>query len=133
MAEDIKKIPGSFYADQFNNPANILAHEETTGPEIFEQMDGDLDALYRRRSGGTISGVGKYLKKVSSASSIVAADPIGSVITDAVKTGTYKYDGGSWFVEGIGEDFIPTNCDLSVIDDAISVSDRKHLKQYIFY
>ena len=127
MAEDlIKKIPGSFYADQFNNPANILAHEETTGPEIFEQMDGDLDAFIAGvGSGGTISGVGKYLKKVSAKTNIIAADPIGSVITDAVKTGTYKYDGGSWFVEGIGEDFIPTNCDLSVIDDAISVSDKE--------
>ena len=75
MAEDlIKKIPGSFYADQFNNPANILAHEETTGPEIFEQMDKDLDAFIAGvGSGGTITGVGKYLKKISPKTSIVAA------------------------------------------------------------
>ena len=120
----VNEIQGSFYADQFNNPANILAHEETTGPEIYNQMDGDIDAFVAGvGSGGTITGVGRYLRKVSPQTSIVAADPIGSVIKDAVKTGSYKYDGGSWFVEGIGEDFIPNNCDLEVIDDAISVSD----------
>ena len=102
-----------------------MAHEETTGPEIFEQMDGDLDAFIAGvGSGGTISGVGKYLKSLFK-NKYYCSDPIGSVITDAVKTGTYKYDGGSWFVEGIGEDFIPNNCELSVIDDAISVSDKE--------
>ena len=122
----VKEIPGAFYADQFNNPANILAHEETTGPEIYEQMDKNIDAFVAGvGSGGTITGVGRYLRNVSPQTSIVVADPIGSVIKDAVKTGSYKYDGGSWFVEGIGEDFIPTNCDLEVIDDAISVSDRE--------
>ena len=122
----VNEIQGSFYADQFNNPANILAHEETTGPEIYNQMDGDIDAFVAGvGSGGTITGVGRYLKKVSPQTIIVAADPIGSVIKDAVTTGSYKYDGGSWFVEGIGEDFIPNNCDLEVIDDAISVSDKE--------
>ena len=122
----VKEIPGAFYADQFNNPANILAHEETTGPEIYEQMDKNIDAFVAGvGSGGTITGVGRYLRKVSPQTSIVVADPIGSVIKDAVKTGSYNYKGGSWFVEGIGEDFIPTNCDLEVIDDAISVSDRE--------
>ena len=122
----VKEIPGAFYADQFNNPANILAHEETTGPEIYEQMDKNIDAFVAGvGSGGTITGVGRYLRKVSPQTNIVVADPIGSVIKDAVKTGSYKYDGGSWFVEGIGEDFIPTNCDLEVIDDAISVSDKE--------
>ena len=122
----VKEIPGAFYADQFNNPANILAHEETTGPEIYEQMDKNIDAFVAGvGSGGTITGVGRYLRKVSPQTSIVVADPIGSVIKDAVKTGSYNYNGGSWFVEGIGEDFIPTNCDLEVIDDAISVSDKE--------
>ena len=89
-------------------------------------MDGDIDAFVARvGSGGTITGVGRYLKKVSPQTIIVAADPIGSVIKDAVTTGSYKYEGGSWFVEGIGEDFIPNNCDLEVIDDAISVSDKE--------
>ena len=98
----VNEIQGSFYADQFNNPANILAHEETTGPEIYNQMDGDIDAFVAGvGSGGTITGVGRYLKKVSPQTIIVAADPIGSVIKDAVTTGSYKYEGGSWFVEGL--------------------------------
>ena len=87
----VNEIQGSFYADQFNNPANILAHEETTGPEIYNQMDGDIDAFVAGvGSGGTITGVGRYLKKVSPQTIIVAADPIGSEIKDAVTTGSYK-------------------------------------------
>ena len=122
----VKSIPGAFYADQFNNPANIMAHEETTAPEIYEQMDGDLDAFVAGvGSGGTLTGVGRFLQKVSPKTNIVAADPVGSIIKDAVKTGTFNYDGGSWLVEGIGEDYIPTNCDLNVITDAISVSDKE--------
>ncbi len=121
----IKDTPNAFYANQFSNPANIMAHEETTGPEIFEQMEKNLDAFIAGvGTGGTITGVGRYLKKVSPETQVIVADPIGSVIKDAVKKGKFEYKGGSWFVEGIGEDFIPDNCDLNVIDDAISISDQ---------
>ena len=127
MAERIhKETPNSFWVDQFSNPANTAAHELGTGPEIWQQMDGKVDAFVAGvGSGGTISGIGRYLKSVSPTVKIVAADPVGSVIANAVKTGEVVYDGGSWLVEGIGEDFIPPILDLSVIDDAEMVSDTE--------
>jgi len=121
----VSDIPEAFYANQFNNPANIMAHEKTTGPEIWRQMEEQIDTFVAGvGTGGTITGVGRFLKMVSPTTKIVAADPEGSVIKDAVNKGSYNYEGGSWFVEGIGEDFVPNNCDLSVIDESISVSDR---------
>ena len=120
----VKETPGSFYANQFGNPANVLAHEKTTGPEIWEQMEYDIDAFVAGvGSGGTLTGVGKFLKSVSSKTKIVAADPAGSIIYDAVKKGSFEYKGGSWLVEGIGEDFIPDILDLSYVDDAVTIHD----------
>ena len=122
----VKETPGAFYANQFGNPANAKAHEETTAPEIWEQMDHNIDAFVAGvGSGGTLSGVGKFFKNVSPSTQIVAADPEGSIIYDAVKKGTFSYEGGSWFVEGIGEDFIPDVLDLSYIDDAVTIPDSK--------
>ena len=122
----VNETPGAFYANQFGNPANAKAHEETTGPEIWEQMDHNIDAFVAGvGSGGTLSGVGKFFKNISPSTQIVAADPEGSVIFDAVKKGTFSYEGGSWFVEGIGEDFIPDVLDLSYIDDAVTIPDSK--------
>jgi cystathionine beta-synthase len=80
-------------------------------------MDGDVDAFVAGvGTGGTISGVGKYLKAQNKDIQIIIADPIGSVVADAVNTGNYKYEGGSWLVEGIGEDYIPDNLNLDIID-----------------
>ena len=121
----VKKTPGSFFADQFSNPANPLVHETTTGPEIWSQMEGNVDAFVAGvGTGGTISGVGKFLKSQNKDIQIIIADPVGSVVADAVNTGKYKYEGGSWFVEGIGEDYIPDNLNLDIIDEGIYVSDK---------
>ena len=89
----VKKTPGAFFADQFSNPANPLVHETTTGPEIWSQMEGNVDAFVAGvGTGGTISGVGKFLKSKNKDIQIVVADPVGSVVADAVNTGNYKYD-----------------------------------------
>ncbi|MEQ8398006.1 cystathionine beta-synthase [Thalassobaculum sp.] len=127
MAERIvAETPGAFWASQFDNPANPLAHETTTGPEIWEQMEGRVDALVAGvGSGGTISGTGRYLKSKNPKLRVVVADPAGSVVAGAVETGRVTYEGGSWLVEGIGEDFIPPNLDLSVIDDGVTVTDKE--------
>ena len=127
MAERMAaEIPGSFWVNQFANPANPKAHIETTGPEIWEQMEHDVDAVVAGvGSGGTISGLGRYLKSVQPDLRMVIADPVGSIVGHAVQTGEISTDVGSWLVEGIGEDFIPPNCDLSVIDDAVYASDKE--------
>ena len=124
-AKIVSETPGAFFTDQFNNPSNPMIHETTTGPEIWEQMEGNIDAFVAGvGTGGTISGVGKFLKSKNSKINIVIADPVGSVVADAVNTGSYKYENGSWLVEGIGEDHIPGNLNLDIIDEGIYVSDK---------
>ena len=127
MAERLAaETPNSFWANQFANPANPQAHEDTTGPEIWEQMDHDLDAVVAGvGSGGTISGLGHYFQRVAPHVAMVVADPMGSVVAEAAETGRISDEVGSWLVEGIGEDFIPPNCDLSVIRHAERVSDQE--------
>lgn len=120
------ETPGSFLADQFSNPANPLAHRTTTAPEIWEQMKGNVDAVVAGvGSGGTLTGLAQFFKSKNPNISMVAADPEGSVVADAILTGKYKYEGGSWLVEGVGEDFIPNNFDLTLMDDAEIVSDKE--------
>jgi len=120
------EIEGSFFADQFSNPANPLAHRTSTAPEIWEQMEGKLDAFVAGvGSGGTVTGLAEFFKEKNSDLQMIVADPEGSIVADAVTKGNYKYDGGSWLVEGIGEDFIPTNLNLDLVDDAITVTDKE--------
>ena len=122
----LKSTPNSFFANQFENKSNPQVHFETTGPEIWEQMEGNIDAFVAGvGTGGTISGVGRFLKSKNPNVRIVIADPVGSVVADAVNTGEYKYEGGSWSVEGIGEDYIPANLNLDIIDEGIYVSDKE--------
>ncbi|ODT07279.1 MAG: cystathionine beta-synthase [Mesorhizobium sp. SCN 65-20] len=125
MAEKIAaEIPGSFYVNQFANPANPLAHETTTGPEIWQQLEGDVDAVVVGvGSGGTLTGLGRFFAKVSPKTEMVLADPVGSVLAPLVKTGKME-EAGSWTVEGIGEDFVPPNADLSFVKRAYSVNDK---------
>ncbi|MGF1610446.1 MAG: pyridoxal-phosphate dependent enzyme [Kiloniellales bacterium] len=136
MAERLaKEIPNSFWVDQFSNPANPLAHETTTGPEIWAQMEHDLDAVVCGvGSGGTINGLGRYFRKVAPEVEMVLADPRGSVLAAYVKTGKLANEVGSWLVEGIGEDFMPPNANnlegvrkAYVIDDAEAMNTARDL------
>lgn len=121
-------VPGAVYMDQFANPANPIAHERTTGPEILAQMDGDLDAFVCGvGSGGTLTGVGRYLRAHSPKTRIILADPAGSILADLVSTGRHGAP-GSWKVEGIGEDFVPPNADLSLVDAAYAISDEESFR-----
>ncbi|MBC7880030.1 MAG: cystathionine beta-synthase [Anaerolineae bacterium] len=126
MAEGIaSEIPGAFYVNQFANPANPRAHEETTGPEIWEQMSHDLDAVVCGvGSGGTITGLGRYFQRVAPHVSMILADPEGSILAPYIETG-HLGEAGSWAVEGIGEDFIPSLSDLSLVREAFTVSDTE--------
>ncbi len=120
------ETPNSVWINQFANPANPEAHEQGTGPEIWEQMEQQVDAVVAGvGSGGTITGLGRFFKRVQPDVTMVLADPAGSILAGAVETGEVSEDVGSWLVEGIGEDFVPPNCDLSVIDEAVTVSDRE--------
>ena len=122
----LSETPGAFLANQFSNPANPLAHRTTTAPEIWKQMKGNIDAVVAGvGSGGTLTGLAEFFKAQDSSIRMVAADPEGSIVADAILKGDYTYDGGSWLVEGVGEDFIPNNFDLSLMDDAETVSDKE--------
>src|SRR5262249_47851988 len=104
--------------------ANPLAHETGTGPEIWAQAGHDVDAIVCGvGSGGTLSGLTTYFRKVQPNLGFVLADPVGSILADYVKTGRLG-QAGSWAVEGIGEDFIPSIADLSGVTAAYSVSDE---------
>ncbi|MBM3585218.1 MAG: pyridoxal-phosphate dependent enzyme [Alphaproteobacteria bacterium] len=119
-------IPNSFYVNQFGNPANPLAHESGTGPEIWSQMDHDLDAVVCGvGSGGTITGIGRFMKRVAPHVAMVLADPAGSILAEYIKTGRTTATTGSWLVEGIGEDFIPPVSDLSLAHKAYTVTDAE--------
>ena len=113
-----REIPGAFRPNQFDNPGNPLAHYLTTGPEIWEDTDGDIDVLVAGMgTAGTISGTGRYLKEKKPSVVVVGADPEGSILSgDAPR---------SFKVEGIGEDFIPKTFDRQSIDEMVRVSDKE--------
>ena len=112
-----EEIPGAFKPDQYSNQANPAAHYATTGPELWEQTGGELDAIvFSVGTGGTISGTAKYLKEQKPDLIVVGADPEGSIYSsETVHT---------YLVEGIGEDFWPTTFDPSLVDEYVTVSDR---------
>ncbi|GJI97085.1 cystathionine beta-synthase [Duganella caerulea] len=121
-----RELPGAFFADQFNNPANPLAHETTTGPEIWEQMGHELDAIVVGvGSGGTLAGLTSYFRRAAPQVGFVLADPKGSILTEYVETGRVSDTSGSWAVEGIGEDFIPAIADLSGVRKAYTITDQE--------
>jgi cystathionine beta-synthase len=116
---------GALYIDQFNNPANPLAHEMTTAPEIWQQMGHRVDAIVCGvGSGGTLTGLKRYFERVSPETEFVLADPKGSVLCDYIATGRIG-SAGSWAVEGIGEDFIPAIADLSNVRTGYTIDDQE--------
>jgi cystathionine beta-synthase len=119
------EIPGAVYVNQFSNPANPLAHETSTAPEIWNQMNCDIDAVICGvGSGGTLTGLSRFLARVSPKTELVLADPEGSILLDVVE-GRRPRKPGSWLVEGIGEDFVPPNADLSRVRRGYSIPDQE--------
>jgi cystathionine beta-synthase len=121
-----REIPGSFFADQFNNPANPEAHETTTAPEIWAQCEYEVDAIVCGvGSGGTLTGLTRFFREHQPNLEFVLADPKGSILTEYVETGRVSETSGSWAVEGIGEDFIPSIADLSAVKHAYTIDDEE--------
>lgn len=119
-----RETPNAVLADQFYNQANPQAHYETTGPEIWEQTDGRVTHFVAAAgTGGTLTGVGRYLKEKNPEIRVVGGDPIGSILREYAETGQ-KPESVPYKVEGIGQDKIPGTLDLSVVDEWRSVSDR---------
>lgn len=113
-----EEIPGAYKPDQYSNQANPQAHYETTGPELWEETGGELDAIvFSVGTGGTITGTARYLKEQKPDLLVVGADPEGSIYSSPGDVHPY-------LVEGIGEDFWPTTYDPSVVDEYVTVSDR---------
>lgn len=120
------ELPGAWFADQFNNPANPLAHETTTGPEIWEQMGHDIDAIVVGvGSSGTLTGLTRYFRRVAPQVDFILADPAGSILAEYIATGHASETSGSWAVEGIGEDFIPAIADFGGVRQAYTITDQQ--------
>jgi cystathionine beta-synthase len=127
LAERIaRETPGAYFINQFGNPDNPLAHEETTGPEILEQMDGRVDAIvFGCGSSGTMTGLSRYFARESPKTEFILADPVGSILAQYINEGTLSTKSASWMVEGIGEDFLPAISDFSRVTKAYAISDRE--------
>lgn len=121
----VEETPNAAYANQYHNPSNPDAHYLSTGPEIWDQFDGKIDALIcGLGTGGTISGTGKYLKEKNPKIKVIGVDPVGSLYFDYFHTGqlTKPY---SYKVEGIGEDFLPSTMDFQFVDEVVRVNDKE--------
>jgi cystathionine beta-synthase len=124
----VAETPNSILANQYHNPANPQAHYDTTGPEIWEQTGGKIDVFITGMgTGGTISGVARYLKDQNPDVKIVGVDILGSLLYETWKQGRMPEDPymKTYKIEGIGEDFIPSTLDLSLIDEVVQVNDRE--------
>ena len=121
-----KEIPNSFHSNQYDNLANRLAHYETTGPEIWDQTDGKVTHLVvATGTGGTVTGTAMYLKEKNPKIQVWAMDPFGSLLTKYFRTGELDMNQvHPYITEGIGEDFVPQNYDMKVIDQFEQVSDK---------
>jgi cystathionine beta-synthase len=126
----VAETPNSILANQYHNPMNPESHYKTTGPEIWKQTAGHIKAFVTGMgTGGTISGTGRYLKQQNPNVKVIGVDPVGSLLYDTWRMGrvpdepflkTYK-------IEGIGEDFLPSATDMSVVDEIVQVSDKESM------
>ncbi|MBZ0223727.1 MAG: pyridoxal-phosphate dependent enzyme [Dokdonella sp.] len=120
------ETPGAYFINQFGNPDNPLAHEQGTGPEILEQLDGKVDAIvFGCGSSGTMTGLSHFFAKASPDTQFVLADPVGSILAQYINEGVLSTKSGSWMVEGIGEDFLPSISDFSRVKKAYAISDKE--------
>ena len=125
-AKIAEETSGAYFINQFGNPDNPLAHETLTGPEIWQQMNHDLDAIVIGvGSSGTVTGLSRYFAEAAPDLELVLADPEGSILAEYIATGNLRDDGGGWLVEGIGEDFLPSISDFSRVHKAYTVSDKE--------
>lgn len=122
----VAETPNSFYANQYHNPDNPSRHYKTTGPEIMRQFGDKIDIFVAGAgTGGTISGVGRYLKEHKPSVKVVLADPEGSILYDLFHHKKVVNPPHSYKVEGVGEDMLPDNVHFDVMDDAIQVNDKE--------
>jgi cystathionine beta-synthase len=124
----VEETPNSILANQYHNPENPASHYQTTGPEIWRQTAGQVtDVIIGMGTGGTITGVGRYLKEQNPKIRIVGVDPAGSLLYETHKLGRVPDDPHpkTYKTEGIGEDFLPTALDLSVVDEVLQVGDKE--------
>ncbi len=121
------ETPNSFYVGQYHNTDNRDTHYETTGPEIWEQTGGKIDAIVAGMGTcGTITGLGKFFKEKNPKIKVVGVDPKGSILKDLFETGK-TVEANTYKVEGIGEDIVPNNLDFSVIDHIVRIEDKESL------
>ncbi|MGE5223831.1 MAG: cystathionine beta-synthase [Omnitrophica WOR_2 bacterium] len=124
----VAETPNAILANQYHNPENPRSHYTTTGPEIWEQTIGQVtDVVIGMGTGGTISGTGRYLKEQNPQIRVIGVDPVGSILMETWRQGHIPEDvkATTYKVEGIGEDFLPSTLDLSVIDDVVRVGDQE--------
>ncbi|MBA2591200.1 MAG: pyridoxal-phosphate dependent enzyme [Gammaproteobacteria bacterium] len=122
------ETPGAFYANQYHNPSNPVAHYRSTGPELWEQFDGKIDVfICGLGTGGTVSGTAKYLKEKNPNIRIIGIDPVGSLYYDYFQTGQLT-EPFSYAIEGIGEDFLPTTMDFEMVDNVVRVADKEAMQ-----
>ena len=121
----VAETPGAYYANQYHNPANPEAHYTSTAPEIWAQTAGELDVFVAGMgTGGTISGCGRFFKEKKPGFRLVGVDPIGSLYYEYVKTGRMTRP-FAYYVEGIGEDFLPSTMNLKIVDEIVRVDDKE--------
>jgi cystathionine beta-synthase len=121
-----REIPNSFFANQYHNQSNPQAHQRTTGPEIWEQIGDRLDAVVvATGTGGTLTGIARYIKPLKPSVRFVLIDPVGSILYEYFKTRNVARSFKTYKVEGFGEDFIPGSLDINLVDDCYQVTDKE--------